>query len=48
MELTENKSDDMKDSFCEEPQHVFHQFPIHRMQILLEDLNAKVGREYIS
>jgi hypothetical protein len=43
---TENKTDDVKDSFYEELQHVFDEFPKHHIKILL-DFNAKVGREDI-
>jgi exonuclease III len=44
---TEDKDDDIKDSFYEELQQVFDQFPRYDMKILLGDLNAKVGREDI-
>jgi hypothetical protein len=40
----EDKSDDVKDSFYEELVHVFDQFPMYDMKILLGDFNAKVGR----
>jgi hypothetical protein len=43
----ENKSDDVKESFCEELGHVFDQFPRYDMKTLLCDINAKVGRENI-
>jgi exonuclease III len=39
---TEEKTDDAKDSFYEELEHVFDKF---HMKILLGDFNAKVGRE---
>jgi hypothetical protein len=42
----EDKSDDVKDSFCEELGHVFGQFPGYD-KILLFDFNATVGREDI-
>jgi hypothetical protein len=42
---TEDKDDDIKDSFCEELEQVFDQFPRYHMKILLGDFNAKVGRE---
>jgi hypothetical protein len=42
---TEDKVDDIKDSFYEELEQVFDQFPRYHMKILLGDLNAKVGRE---
>jgi hypothetical protein len=41
----EDKSDDVKDSICEEQGHVFDQFPRYYMKILLGDFSAKVGRE---
>jgi hypothetical protein len=40
----EDKSYDVKDSFCEELGCVFDQFPRYGMNILLGDFNAKVGR----
>jgi hypothetical protein len=42
---SEDKDDDIKDSFYEELEQVFHQFPRYHMKILLGDFNAKVGRE---
>jgi hypothetical protein len=45
---TEDKDDNIKDSFYEELEQVFDQFPWYRMKILLGDFNAKVGREDIS
>jgi hypothetical protein len=45
---TEDKTDDMKDSFYEEPERVIDEFPKLHMKILLRDFNAKVGREDIS
>jgi hypothetical protein len=45
---TEGKDDDViKDSFHEELEQVFDQFPRYHMKILLGDFNAKVGREDI-
>jgi exonuclease III len=44
---TEDKDDDIKDSFYEELEQVFDQFPRYHMKILLGDYNAKVGREDI-
>jgi hypothetical protein len=44
---TEDKDDDMKDSFYEEVEQVFDQFPRYHMKILLGDFNAKLGREHI-
>ena len=46
-EPSEEKSDDSKDSFYEELEQVFYQFPNYHMKILLGDFNAKVGRENI-
>jgi exonuclease III len=44
---TEDKTDDVKDSFYEELERVFDKFPKYQMKILLGDFNAKVGREDI-
>jgi hypothetical protein len=44
---TEDKIDDVKDSFYEELEHIFDKFPKYHMNILLRDFNAKVGREDI-
>jgi exonuclease III len=44
---TEEKDDDIKDSFNEELEQVFDQFSMYHMNILLGDFNAKVGREDI-
>jgi hypothetical protein len=43
----EDRSNDVKDSFYEELEHVFDQFPRHDMGILLFDFNVKVGSEDI-
>jgi exonuclease III len=43
----EDKKDDVKDSFYEQPGHVFDQFPRYDMKIILGDFKAKVGRENI-
>jgi hypothetical protein len=43
---TEDKNDDVKDSFYEELERVFGKFPKYHMNILL-DFNAKVGRKDI-
>jgi hypothetical protein len=43
----EDKMDDVKGSFYEEFYRVFDKFPKYHMKILLEDFNAKVGREDI-
>jgi hypothetical protein len=42
---TEDKIDDMKDSFYGELEHVFDKLPKYHMNILLGDFNAKLGRE---
>jgi hypothetical protein len=44
---TENKTDDVKDSFYEILERIFDKFSKYHMKILLGDLNAKVGREDI-
>jgi hypothetical protein len=44
---TEDKTDDVKDSFYEELEHVFDKFLKYHMKILLGDFNAKVDREDI-
>jgi hypothetical protein len=44
---TEDKTDDVKDSFYEELERVFDKFPKYHMKILLVNFNAKVGREDI-
>jgi hypothetical protein len=44
---TEDKINDMKDSFYEELERVFDKFLKYHMRILLEDLNAQIGREEI-
>jgi hypothetical protein len=45
--LTEDKDYVIKDSFHEELEEVFDQFPRYHMKMLLGDFNAKVGREDI-
>jgi hypothetical protein len=42
---TEDKTDDVKDSFYEELERIFDKFPKSYMEFLLGDLNAKVGIE---
>jgi hypothetical protein len=42
---TEDKTDEVKDSFYGELERVFDIFPKYHMKILLGDFNAKVGRE---
>jgi endonuclease/exonuclease/phosphatase family metal-dependent hydrolase len=44
---TEDKTDDVKDTFYEEMERVFDKFPKHHMKGLLGDFNTKVGREDI-
>jgi hypothetical protein len=46
---TEDKTDDMKDRFCQELELtcIFNKFPKYHMNILLGGFNAKVGREDI-
>jgi hypothetical protein len=44
---TRNKSDDVKDSFYEELEHLFDKFHKYHTKILLGDFGAKVGREDI-
>jgi hypothetical protein len=44
---TEDKDDDIKDSFYKEIEQVFYQFPRYNTKILLGDFNAKIGREAI-
>jgi hypothetical protein len=41
----EDKDDDIKDSFYEELEQVFDQFPRYHMKSLLGDFNEKVRRE---
>ena len=44
---SKEKRCDYKDSFDEELEQGFDHFPKYNMTILLEDFNAKVGRENI-
>jgi hypothetical protein len=44
---TEDKTDDVKDSFYEELERMFDKFPKYHMKILLGYFDAKVGREDI-
>ena len=44
---TEDKDDDIKDSFYEEIERLFDHLSMYHMKILLGDFNAKVGRENI-
>jgi hypothetical protein len=41
----EDKDDDIKDSFDEELEQIFNQFPRYHIKMLLGEFNAKVGRE---
>jgi len=45
--LSEEKSNELKYSFCEEFEQVFDHFPKYHMKMLLGDFNAKVERENI-
>jgi hypothetical protein len=42
---TEDKSDDVKDSFYAGLERVFDKFTKYRINVLLGDFNAKVGKE---
>jgi hypothetical protein len=42
---TEDKIDDLKDSFYEELKRVFDKFLKYNMKMLLGDFNEKVGEE---
>jgi len=44
---SEEKSDDSKGSFYGELEQVFDNFPEYHMKILLDDYNARVGRQII-
>jgi hydroxypyruvate isomerase len=44
---TEDKTDDVKDSFYEELERVSDKFPKYQMKILLGNFNAKADREDI-
>jgi hypothetical protein len=44
---TEDKTDEVKNSFFEELERVFDTFPKYHMKILLGNFNAKVGKEDI-
>ena len=45
--LSEEKSDNSKNSFYEELEQVFDHFPKYDMKILLGEFDTKVGRENI-
>jgi hypothetical protein len=42
---TEDKIDDVKDSFYKALEHMFNKFPKYHMKILLGEFNARAGRE---
>jgi glycerophosphoryl diester phosphodiesterase len=44
---TEDKSNDSKDSFCEELEQALEHFPKYHIEILLRDFNPKLGGERI-
>jgi hypothetical protein len=44
---TEDKDDDIKDSFYEELEEVLGHFPRYHTKIFLGDFNTKVGSDYI-
>jgi hypothetical protein len=44
---TKDETEDEKNSFCEEMEHVFNKFPKYHIKILLGHVNAKVSREDI-
>jgi hypothetical protein len=44
---SEDKSDDVKDSFCEEVGRYFDEFCRYDTKILMWDFNAKLGKENI-
>jgi hypothetical protein len=44
---TDNKINDVKESFYEELECIFDKFPKYHMKILLDHFNAKEGRENI-
>jgi hypothetical protein len=43
----EHKGDDIKNTFYEELERAYRNFPKHDINVLLRDLIEKVGREYI-
>ena len=45
---TEEKCDDLQDSFYEELEQVFSHFFNYHKKILLEDFNARLGRDRVS
>jgi hypothetical protein len=45
--LTQDKIADVKDTICEDLEHIFDKFPKYHTKIILGYFNAKVGREDI-
>jgi hypothetical protein len=43
----EHKGDDIKNTFYDELERAYHNFPKHDINALLRDLIERVGREYI-
>ena len=41
--VSEERSNDAKDSFYEEPDYIFYHFPTYHTKILLLDFNAQGG-----
>jgi hypothetical protein len=41
---SEDKDDDIKDSFYEQIERLFDQLPVYHMKILLGEFNPKLGR----
>jgi hypothetical protein len=44
---TEDKTDDLKDSFYEELERIFNKVPKYHTKILLGDFSSKIGKEDI-
>jgi hypothetical protein len=44
---SEGKTDDSKNSFYEELEHVFNHFPRYQTKILLRNFDVKLGKEDI-
>jgi hypothetical protein len=44
---TEDKDEDIKDSFCKELEQELDHFPRYHINFILGDFNTKVGREDI-
>ncbi|PNF13763.1 hypothetical protein B7P43_G13144 [Cryptotermes secundus] len=43
---TKDQIDDMKGSFCDELERVFHKFPKYNIKILLGEFGAKLGKVF--